>query len=235
MTDDERVTRLVRVGSSGRDPTVVVVALVGLLAIALLKPWGEPRPAIRAPSDPVAAATSTASSGARVVGPPSARPRAVSAVERLCYQPTRWWIAAIVRWPGQTVQTREALPAVSADGPLDPVIPFETIHSRRVQAIGYCAPAFGFERPPDDATVAVWRLDSRAAVQIQPPALPTMGGSILGALWSPPSGPMATLTAIADRGESVTWATGRYVFTIQGDRGVYDRWIGVEVVLDGPD
>lgn len=233
MNDVERVTRLVRVAPSRRDPGVVAVALVVLVAVALVKPWGSPAPVAMIPGPtPAAAPTIPARPEPAVVVAPRSSP--VTGVERLCYQPTSWWLAAVVRWPGQTVQTREALAAVAASGPLDPAIPFETIHSSRVQAIGYCAPASGTERPPADATVAVWRIDSRAAVQIQPPTMPTMDRSILGRLWSPPSGPVATLRPIDPRQAAiVSWPTGRYVITLQGDGGAYGRWLGVEVILEG--
>jgi hypothetical protein len=228
MSDDERVTRLVRVGPSSRDPTLVAVVLVGVIAVMLVKPWGEP----------VAPATAVATPEGRAAAvlPPRPVPtpaREISGVERLCYEPSSWWLAAIVRWPGQTVQTRELLPAARAQSPLDPAIPFEAIHSSRVQAIGYCAPVAGTERPPNDATVAVWRLDQRGAVQIQPPTVPEMGGSILGRLWSPPPGPVATLPPADPRNTAdATWPTGRYVITIQAG-GAYSRWLGVEVLLDG--
>jgi hypothetical protein len=62
-----------------------------------------------------------------------------------------------------------------------------------------------------------------------------MGGSVLGRLWSPPPGPVATLPPASGGATGPSWPTGRYVITIQGAGGGYDRWFGVEVILDGPD
>jgi hypothetical protein len=195
---------------------------------------GEPRPVAVAV---VVAAVAAAPAASSVAAPrPVAVPAALapSAVARLCDRPSRWWLAAVARWPGRTVHTRDQLAAVAAAGPLDPAIPFVTIHSARVAAIGYCAPALGTDRPPDDARVAVWRIDSRSAVQIQPPTMRAMDGTVLGRLWEPPSGPVATLRPADARTPGAgTWPTGRYVIAVEGGAGTYSRWLGVEVVLGG--
>jgi hypothetical protein len=133
------------------------------------------------------------------------------------------------------------MPAHAASGPLDPTIPRVPVTSRQVPLLGYCAPWHGPDRPPDGATVSVWRLTPNiwrlapddetsgpVAMLLEPRRVFPQQETILGALYAPPSltgaPPYRGLRPIE------SWPAGVYVFGM-ADGESFERWWAVEVII----
>jgi hypothetical protein len=195
---------LVRTAGAGRGPSLIVVAVVVFLAIALVKPWpgaGAPRPTSipRAPA-------------------PTERPSLdpLAAVRVDCQEPPSWRIFSRERWPGGTLRSWLSLvPNPSAIQPLDPSLAVMPM-TPEVEALGFCAPWAGAERPPDDAVVEAWAIvDDASAGRAVRTALPLTLRSAsltlhppLGALFAPPVVPGRIRTDL--------WPSGTYVMTVVG-------------------
>jgi hypothetical protein len=110
-----------------------------------------------------------------------------------------------------------------------------------VDAIGYCSPWTGPERPPDDARISAWRNDaagSAGGMTVLPlraiaPDVPT----VLGAVFGPPeaSRPAAGASRAPDP-NAAGWPAGGYVFALRA--AGWERWWAVQVAEpdeSGPD
>lgn len=224
-------------------PTVstVVAAIAVVLAVAIVKPWGEggggPGLLIQATGSPPAAAPS------RVPGPTPDAARAI--VSALCLEPTGWRLYATERWSDRNVRSWKSIePVAAADGPGDPRVPFFPETSRTILTLGYCAPVTGPERPPGATTTTIYqRLADDVATPSGTPAWetispqrvqPAVGSSPLGGAWGPPAIGKPGVTPAAP---AAGWASGSYVFRIAtGGQGaaVYVRWFGVVVEVAPP-
>ncbi len=195
---------MVRTAGAGRGPSLIVVAVVVFLAIAFVKPWpgaGAPRPTSipRAPA-------------------PSERPSLdpLAAVRVDCQEPPSWRIFSRERWPGGTLRSWLSLvPSASAIQPLDPSLAVMPM-TPEVEALGFCAPWSGAERPPDDAVVEAWAIvDDDSAGRAVRSALPLTLRSAsltlhppLGALFEPP--------VVPGRMRTDLWPPGTYVMSVVG-------------------
>jgi hypothetical protein len=208
----------VRLGSGGRGPAAVAVLIGVFVALALVKPWaggaGAPHPIPRVPQAPVSA--------------PSADP--LADLRSHCQEPLGWRLYSRERWATMTVRSWKSLdPAFGASGPLDPGIPILPLGAP-VDALGYCSPWTGGERPPADASVSGWRITPEtgygATMLADPIALrPVDPGwpSVLGALYGPPVNRFDSNAV-----ETPGWPGGRYVFAIRAPG--FARWWGVLIV-----
>jgi hypothetical protein len=212
---------------------VPIFGLSLLVAIAVATSRvGAPATTIDSPtSKPVAAAPSVS-----VAPVPSNA--ADTAVAAICLEPGSWRTATIETWRAQTVHVWRAIDPTAASGPADPAIPLVPAVGSRIDAIGFCAPVVGPERPAGEATVEAWRLaDSE---RLQPdgastppvrielrPLSPTVSQSSLGGLYGPPDPADAAMG----------WPAGVVVFsyelTTEG-APTAATWFGIEIVLTDP-
>ena len=208
----------VRLAPRGHGPDVVVVLIAVFVALAIVKPWDHgpaaPRPTPRLTAAPVAA--------------PSIDP--LDVLRANCQEPPGWRIYSRERWAKLVVRSWKTVdPGYGASGPLDPEIPFVPLPAQ-IDALGYCSPWTGDERPPADAVVSAWRITldrgygtepSAEMIRLQPadPGWP----SELGALYGPPVNRFDP-SAI----ETLGWPGGRYVFAIRAPG--FARWWGTDVV-----
>ena len=222
----DRFERVQRVAPAvGRGPSGPVVAIVGILAIALAiaKPWTTPEPSPAPPGDPGATAVAPGSSTVAASGRgPTDAPviAAEAAASGMCFGIAEWRVVAAETWADHPVRTWSAADGQLAGDMLDPQIAFTPVIGRSVHALGFCAPVAGEDRPPDDASVALWRIDGRQAVGLRPAIREPRSQTPFGRRWWPPAGPPDV---------SGGWPSGRYVVGIAG--GDYIRWLGIQVVL----
>jgi hypothetical protein len=195
---------LVRTGSAGRGPGLIVVAVAVFVAIALVKPWpgaSGPRPTPRA-----------------VAPAPTQRPSVdpLAATRADCQDPPSWRIYSRERWPGGTLRSwRTLVPNASATGPLDASIAAIPI-STQIETLGFCSPWEGPERPPDDATVEAWAIvvsdAARPAVRVAVPLALRSASRTL----APPYGALFVPPAVPGHIRTDLWPVGTYVFVIEG-------------------
>jgi hypothetical protein len=193
-------------------------ALVLVVIVALVKPWGAV-----VPVGPAAAPTpQPATASSQPTGPPA---RVVDALSRACLEPSGWRVAATERWKAGPVRSWRAVEAVVASGPLDPRIPIVPVVGQSVPAVGFCAPVVGRDRPPRDARGSILRIAEDGEVslvdvrRLTPPD-DTSGGAI----WAGPA--LVSVNGIA----SATWPVGRYVIRVATPDDRYERWIGLEIL-----
>jgi hypothetical protein len=142
-------------------------------------------------------------------------------VEPTCAYPRSWRLAAVQDWGGRTARVWAAVDAAGASGPGDPAIPFTTIASTAVTAVGWCAPVAGPERPPLAAVGTLFRLDTAGPRELPFDRLEPASADALGELWVPV--PQSV-------GRRPPWPPGRYVIRLAEPGGSYERYLGVEVV-----
>lgn len=207
----------IRLASPGRGPGIATALIAIFVALALVKPWagppGAPRPTPHVTAPPVAA--------------PSIDP--LAELRRNCQEPMGWRIYSRERWAKMTVRSWKSFdPAYGASSPLDPEIPILPIGAQ-IEALGYCSPWTGSERPSADARVTGWQLTSDRGIDDESVAVPISlepedprWPGVLGALYGPPVNRFDSTVA-----ETLGWPGGRYVFAIRAPG--FERWWGVEI------
>jgi hypothetical protein len=219
---------MVRVARHGRGPAVVAVLVGGAFLLGLVRPWdwlSSGTGAVATPSVPTAEARTAAPSPyAGAAGAPSSArtggdPEPLSGAPTCAY-PTTWRTATIQLWAGARARVWTAAEAVPATGVLDPSIPFNLVGSEAVEAIGWCAPVSGPERPPLAARATLYRLVDGVAIEVAVDRLEPVARDALGELWLPREG--------AD-GRRPAWAPGRYVIRLAAPSGAYERYLGLQV------
>src|SRR5262245_10485259 len=175
-----------------------LVAVVLVLAILIVKPWGEAPAGLPTPAEPRSSVAVRTPSSPTPTATPS---RAGSEVAGICIDVGAWLLASIELDRAQTIRVWRAIgQATSATGPLDPTIPLAQIRSDGVLGLGWCGPKDGPDAATEQADVQAWRIDGRTATPI--PLVATQGtvSSGFGALYRPID-PAAT-----------SWAPAVYVF-----------------------
>lgn len=218
----------------GPTASSVLAAIVVVLVVAIIKPWGvggvaEPQ------VEPIGPAPARAPSVAARPTPDVAR----ELVSALCLEPAGWRLYATERWSDWLVRSWKSIqPVTNADGPGDPRIPQFPEASRAVLTLGYCAPVTGAERPPGPTTTTIYRRTDPVATprgdeawEVIDPARvqPIAGPTHLGGAWAPPDRPDRGAAA---SGPAPGWASGEYVFRIAADgadEAAFTRWFGVIV------
>jgi len=208
---------LVRIADRGRWP-LVLTALIGVFLVgAMLKPWA---------SAPRRQALVQAPTPQPTQIPPSVESDALAGLRAQCEEPAGWRVYSRGGFLDLAIRVwRSVVPATGAIGPLDPAVPL--IHVGPVnEAVGYCAPWTGAERPPDVSLVSAWRLgrdaDGSTAVPVALVRVAPDRASVLGALYAGPadrSGPVA--------GPDAGWPDGRYVFAVRSP--TWERWWAIDV------
>lgn len=227
---------------AARDPVPVILAgaLLAFLMVAVVKPWPDEPRSVGPIPPPAAPPVATAS--------PTAGP--LADLRRQCEEPLGWRVFTIEEWSEGTVRVWRGLePSAHATGPLDPTIPVVPL-GPLTDAVGYCSPWEGSERPPADGVVTAWSVQGPGATTtsllrlVAAPAAPHPA-NVLGALFAPPASTASTsassIPAASTPGRSPNappagaaratpaprWPAGRYVFNLSGP--AWSRWWAVEV------
>ena len=179
-------------GAPASGSVLKLVWLVGaVVLLAFYKPWdtGSKAPPVSAylPAVPT-----------ELVSPTPRPSTELDMVAGFCLEPSGWRVYSAEIWGGQAVRSWTAMtPISSATGPTDPLIPVVPVVSQAVLAIGFCAPVYGDDKPPADATNRIYRLsattiagetitqaEALAPIRIAPAGRP----SYLGAAYAPLAG-----------------------------------------------
>jgi hypothetical protein len=224
---------VVRVARRGRGPTVAAALVAGAFLLGLVRPWDWlTGGAAAAPAPPAMVAEAGRSGASPYAGvaalPSSARtngePDPGSAAPTCAY-PTAWRTATIQTWAGARARVWTAAEAVAATGVDDPSIPFNPVPSDSVEAIGWCAPVTGPDRPPLAAEATLFRLVDGVATEVVVDRLEPAARDALGELWLPRE---------QAGGRRPLWAPGRYVIRLAAPSGGYERYLGMQVGLPEP-
>jgi hypothetical protein len=228
---------VVTVARRGRGPAIAVALIVGAFLVGVVRPWdwltgdagfapgGDARQG-GAPGSTGAAGVPGSSFGAGVPVPGSSPGATGSEAPAAAYQaptcayPISWRTASLQLWAGRDARVWTAAEAVSALGPADPSIPFHPIASDTVEAIGWCAPVSGADRPPATAAAVLYRLGNGTATEVPVHRLEPAAASALGELWAP-------MPVAGDR--PPRWPDGRYVIRLATPSGDYVRYLGLDV------
>lgn len=226
---------VVTVARRGRGPAIAVALIVGAFLVGVVRPWdwlGSGAGAQAPDLHPGAADGATiepagAGSGGGEPVPGAGAPGAGAGAgpggayqAPTCAYPSSWRTASLQLWAGREARVWTAAEAVVATGPADPSIPFHPIASRQVEAVGWCAPVTGPDRPPAVAAGTLFRLLGGVATQVAVRRLEPAAASALGELWAP---------VPADDGRPARWPDGRYVIRLATPDGGFVRYLGLEV------
>jgi hypothetical protein len=218
---------VVRVTRRGRGPAVIAALVAGAFLLGLVRPWDWLGGS--ALTAPIPAATADAGgvipspiAGVRSL-PPSARadgdPAPIVGAPT-CGYPTSWRTSTIQLWAGVRARVWTAAAAVPATGAGDPSIPINMVGSEAVEAIGWCAPVDGPDRPPLTARATLFRLVDGVATEVSFDRLEPVARDALGELWLPQK---------PSEGRRPPWAPGRYVIRLAAPSGGYERYLGLQV------
>ena len=213
----------VRIAARDRSPGAWAGLIVLFVVAAFLKPWDTASHAL-APSGPglTVSPASHQSSG----------PDPLAGLREHCQEPLGWRVYSRELWIGRPVRTwRSIEPAGHASGPADRALPFVAL-GPIVDALGYCSPWTGLERPPENARISAWRdnVDDGTAGMTALPlrAIAPDDPTALGALFVPLEPSRAA--ASAGRAPNPTlagWPAGGYVFALRATG--WERWWAVQV------
>ncbi|HTK45946.1 MAG TPA: hypothetical protein VL749_11410 [Patescibacteria group bacterium] len=192
-----------------------VLIVVGLLGLAMVKPWGGAEaPPERPPTQTVARAT------------PVARPPE-SPISSICHESSSWRVATEGSFVGSQIREWGFVVPVAADSPTNPLIPFVVFSFSRLRALGYCAPADPGRSL--DLQVVVFRLDdsgASTAVAVEREARTPMSSA--AGLFSIADSVVTGPRASPGPEPAASWPPGRYVFALRGpDFG--EIWFGAAI------
>jgi hypothetical protein len=220
---------VVRVARRGRGPTIAAALVVAAFLVGLVRPWdwlagGAASDPVSPPTAGVGGATTERSGSAASVAPSLAAdgdPTPLSGAPT-CGYPASWRTSTIQLWAGERARVWTAAEAAPASGVDDPSIPFNLIASDTVEAIGWCAPVSGADRPPLAAEATLFRFADGTWVEAEVDRLEPVARDALGELWLPPG-------QAGERPPS--WAPGRYIIRLAVPSGGYERYMGLAVGL----
>lgn len=225
---------VVRVARRGRGPTIAATLVAAAFLVGLVRPWdwlaggsppGPAPPAVIAEAGPATASPHPGVPGVPLAAQADGDAEAPAAAPTCAY-PTAWRTATIQTWAGARARVWTAAEAVAARRVDDPSIPFNLVASDTVEAIGWCAPVTGPDRPPLAAVATLFRLEDGVAVEVAVDRLEPAVPDALGELWLPPG---------QAEGRRPLWAPGRYVIRLAAPSGGYERYLGMQVGLPEPE
>ncbi|MGH2466636.1 MAG: hypothetical protein ACRDGL_02750 [Candidatus Limnocylindrales bacterium] len=156
--DADPPVRLTRVGGPEQLAVPLVALIIGLLVLAVVKPWSPPpaRPA-GPPAPALAAALTTSGARLSIPGPivPAGTPRPVGQQDLPCLTPDGWRLVTLGRSADRETRTWLVVRPVMAAGPSDRTIPRPTLGSAPLVGVGVCAPAAG---GADEQVAGPWSL-----------------------------------------------------------------------------
>jgi hypothetical protein len=209
-----------------------IVALV--VGLAVVKPWGTATGPAPAPPRPVAGASTGTSTNARTPRP-TADTSAEGVAGPVCLGASGWRIASLEAWRAQDVRVWRAIePLPTASGPSDATIPTVPVVGFEVEALGWCAPAYGPDRPVGPAQVDAWILLAGVVHELElRRVLPARGETHLAGLYVPVARcPVGARCGPTDAPAVVQpWVTGRVVFRYEDGGTGESAWFGAEVEL----
>ena len=192
-----------------------VLLVIGLLGVAMVKPWGG------AEAPPERPSTQAVARATPVPRPPE------SPISSICHESSSWRVATEGSFVGSQIREWGFVVPVAADSPSDPLIPFVVFSFTRLRVLGYCAPA-----DPEqslDLHVVVFRLDdsgTSTAVAVEREARTPMwsAAGLFSIAHSAGAGPRAS----PGPEPPASWPPGRYVFALRGpDFG--EIWFGAAI------
>lgn len=219
--------RLVPGGGTGR-PLGVALAVVTVLVLGLLKPWGsgpsdraQPSPAPIAGRATELAGPRSTPAGGPAADAPSASPDTSSNTSGPCYYGLAWRLFTAATSDVGPVHSWYGLQPIEASGPTDPRIAAVEVHSSAIGQLGYCS----VTHPGLIRVVATqaWRLvPGRQPEQlVLEPVRESAPGSVLpapgaGAIYTAPGTP--------------TWAQAVYVFAVTlATTPATEEWFAVDI------
>jgi len=175
-----------------------------------------PTPLVQAPATPTPLAGSSAS--------PSPDDHEIGA---MCIGTNAWLVASEERISGRAVRIWRSIEPVVAVQPDDPAIPWVSISSESLSALGWCGPEVGAGLLAEPTSVQAWALGpdeirTVALVRLRP----TLGDSNMGGLYRP-------ALARTARSGTAGWPAGRYLFRVRSGDG-REVTFGVDVQVAPP-
>ena len=227
----------------------MIAALIVVILLLAIAPWENGNLDLPPTASETGAHASARDAAAPATGGDGEADSSVSPTVPLdplavtCGAPSGWRAATLQAWSGRTEPIRSwiAIQPVAARGPLDPRIPFVPVATGIVTAVGYCAPSDD-SRPPAAARTSLWAVSNGVATPLALLPLEPATPNALGGLWmAPPEldrptpvGSEPSPSPGASVGGTVAqprlWPPGRYALQVAVPGGVYDRWLGVDVV-----
>ena len=194
--------RVRRRSNDSRFVTGLGLAVV-FVGVALLKPWGAGSP------EPTRPPVVLAPTSVPVTPIPTEDRSAEGLATEFCLGAGGWQVASLETWQTQDVRVWRAIePIADATGPADPAIPFVPIVALEIAALGWCAPAYGPDRPAGPATVTAWYVRGGIVTELRLHKIrPADGVTELGALYVP-------LTACPERTHLRAAASGAGAGTV---------------------
>ena len=221
------VVEPVRRRSSDSRLTYATGIVAVLLAIAVVKPWtiGAPPPTPR-PARPPTPVVATPV--------PTEDRSAEGLASKVCLGAGGWQVASIDTWLKQDVRVWRAIePLAAATGPDDPSIPSSPVVAYEVQALGWCAPVYGPDRPVGPAIVTAWLVRAGAVEQLGLRQVQPRGVTQFAALYvaAGPCPPEASCPVTGLGPALRPWRTGRVVFHWQDLATDRSAWFAADVTI----
>jgi hypothetical protein len=235
--DEERaaarlVVEPVRAPTTDTSLANLIAVAVVLLAIVVLKPWGFGAPL------PTPAALAAPFTPAPATPVPTEDRTADGLAAPICLGTGAWRITSLETWQTQDVRVWRAItPVETASGPLDPGIPSVTIVALRLAGLGWCAPAFGPDRPAGPAEVTAWSVRGTEAIPLQlRQTLPADGVTPIAALYVPLTlCPEPTICApLLPAPVPRAWETERVVFRYRDTATGRQDWLAADILILEP-
>ncbi len=203
-----------------------------LMGIAVLKPWGLG--SAPAPSRPPRTFVP-------IAAPPTPRPTEDETADGLarpiCLGAGAWRVASVERWRTHHVRVWRAVePLSAASGPLDPGIPSVPVVALEIEALGWCAPGYGPERPIGPAEVTTWSVAGATATEVRlRQLLPERGTTPIAALYEPEGACAPGLPCPSPLVRpSGPWLPGRVVFRYEDLGALRAYWFAADVEVLTP-
>lgn len=228
--------RVERIGRTSRRSVAVIGLTVGLIAVAITKPWGPAAPAWR--DDPAHWLATAGPVFEQPAAPtPSDDPEVVAAQRRAqCYASPEWRLVTMEVTALGDSRTMYGAAAAEASGPADPSIPTAHLAAIRLYGIGLCRPSYSSRpttaNPLEHLTLWLIRAGDRPLrvthVSIIDQGLFRLGEEYFG---PPPSEQDPIPAARVPR----AWQPGRYVFKIdRGGEGSHPLWLALDFSTPQP-
>jgi hypothetical protein len=217
----------VRTRSAGAFVPVATGLVVLLVGLAIAKPWdegtgGQPSRSPRVPAAATAGPPApTADVAATLAGP-------------VCLGAEAWRVTSHETWRSQEVRVWRSLePIADASGPLDPAIPSVPIVAVELDALGWCAAAWGPERPVGPADVNAWLVTGRVARELGLVRVEPEADTPIAALYVPGDlcAGRAPCPSVGSRPWPGGWPGGRVVFRYEDLGAGTVAWFAADVVL----
>lgn len=196
-------------------------AVAVLIILAILKPWG-----LGSPSATLRPDLTVAPTRAPITPIPTEDRSSDGLAAPICLGTGAWRIASLESWRTQDVRVWRAIaPIAEVTGPLDPAIPSVPIVAVEIAALGWCAPAFGPDRPvgPVNVTATFIRGDVASGLELLQ-VHPTDGSTPIAALYVP----------LLPAGAPGRWETGRVVFRYRDSGTGRVLWLAADITILPP-